>query len=204
MNWPLFASCLLGYLSGSIPTGVLVSRLAGVDDIMSRGSGNTGATNVFRVLGPKYGLIVLIIDILKGALPAYFVLTKFEMGKAGALAAGICAVIGHNWSAFLGFRGGKGVATTAGAAVVVFPKLLGVGFVVFVVVVALSRYVSLGSLLGVWAAFAVSLLPGFTAFDRWVVFGLAALVTYRHRANIQRLLKGQELKISFSRKGETG
>ena len=205
INWPVFLSmCLFGYMCGSIPTGVLASRLAGIDDIMSRGSGNTGATNVFRVLGLKQGLVVLFIDILKGALPAYLASQTFDMGKAGALAAGVCAIVGHNWSVFLRFKGGKGVATTAGAAIVVFPKLLGVGFIVFLITVAMSRYVSLGSLLGVWAAFAYSLFPEFTAFDRWAVFGLAAVVTYRHRANIQRLLLGTELKIDLGRKGETG
>jgi glycerol-3-phosphate acyltransferase PlsY len=205
VSWPLFlAMCLAGYLSGSIPSGVMISKLAGVDDIMSLGSGNTGATNVFRVLGPKYAFPVLAIDILKGALPACFALNSLDMGKAGALAVGVCAILGHNWSVFLRFRGGKGVATTAGAAIVVFPKLLGVAFIVFLVTVAVSRYVSLGSMLGVWAAFAYSLFPEFTTLDRWAVFGLAAVVTYRHRANIQRLLSGTELKIRFGQKGEAG
>ena len=116
VSWPLFlAMCLAGYLSGSIPSGVMISKLAGVDDIMSLGSGNTGATNVFRVLGPKYAFPVLAIDILKGALPACFALNSLDMGKAGALAGGVCAILGHNWSVFLRFRGGKGVATTAGS-----------------------------------------------------------------------------------------
>ncbi|NLC15537.1 MAG: glycerol-3-phosphate 1-O-acyltransferase PlsY [Firmicutes bacterium] len=196
--------CLVGYLAGSIPSGVLISKLAGVDDIMSLGSGNTGATNVFRVLGPKYALPVLAIDILKGALPTYFALDMLDMGKAEALAVGVCAILGHNWSVFLRFKGGKGVATTAGAAIVVFPKLLSVGLVVFIIAVAVSRYVSLGSLLGVWTAFGYSLLPGFTPFDRWAVFGLAAVVTYRHRANVQRLLAGKELRLRFGRRGDTG
>ncbi|HHY11565.1 MAG TPA: glycerol-3-phosphate 1-O-acyltransferase PlsY, partial [Firmicutes bacterium] len=179
-----------------------ISKLAGIDDIMSYGSGNTGATNVFRVLGLKHATTVLIIDILKGFLPAYFGLKYLGIGNLGPLVVGVCAIIGHNWSAFLRFKGGKGVATTAGVAMVAFPKILAVSVIVFLITVAISKYVSLGSLLGVWAGFACSLLPQFTMFDKWAVFGLAAVVTYRHRSNIQRLLSGTELRLG--QKGEKG
>lgn len=201
VDWGLlFFVCMAGYLAGSIPSGVIISKLAGIDNIMSYGSGNTGATNVFRVLGPKYAAIVLAMDILKGVLPAYLGLRYLNMGVAGAFIAGVFSIVGHNWSVFLGFRGGKGVAATAGVALIVFPKILAVSAAAFLVVVALSRYVSLGSLVGVWAGFAYSLLPEFTALDKLAVFGLAAVVTYRHRSNIQRLASGTELKLG--KKGE--
>ena len=201
VDWGLlFFVCMAGYLAGSIPSGVIISKLAGIDNIMSYGSGNTGATNVFRVLGPKYAAIVLVMDILKGALAAYLGLRYLDMGTVGAFIAGVFSIVGHNWSVFLGFKGGKGVATTAGVALIVFPKILAVSAAAFLVVVALSRYVSLGSLVGVWAGFAYSLLPEFTALDKLAVFGLAAVVTYRHRSNIQRLASGTELKLG--KKGE--
>lgn len=201
VDWGLLIFiCMAGYLAGSIPSGVIISKLAGIDNIMSYGSGNTGATNVFRVLGPKYAAIVLVMDILKGALAAYLGLRYLDMGTVGAFIAGVFSIVGHNWSVFLGFRGGKGVATTAGVALIVFPKILAVSAAAFLVVVALSRYVSLGSLVGVWAGFAYSLLPEFTALDKLAVFGLAAVVTYRHRSNIQRLASGTELKLG--KKGE--
>ncbi len=201
VDWGLLIFiCMAGYLAGSIPSGVIISKLAGIDNIMSYGSGNTGATNVFRVLGPKYAAIVLVMDILKGALAAYLGLRYLDMGTVGAFIAGVFSIVGHNWSVFLGFKGGKGVATTAGVALIVFPKILAVSAAAFLVVVALSRYVSLGSLVGVWAGFAYSLLPEFTALDKLAVFGLAAVVTYRHRSNIQRLASGTELKLG--KKGE--
>lgn len=201
VDWGLLIFiCMAGYLAGSIPSGVIISKLAGIDNIMSYGSGNTGATNVFRVLGPKYAAIVLVMDILKGALAAYLGLRYLDMGTVGAFIAGVFSIVGHNWSVFLGFRGGKGVATTAGVALIVFPKILAVSAAAFLVVVALSRYVSLGSLVGVWAGFAYSLLPEFTALDKLAVFGLAAVVTYRHRSNIERLASGTELKLG--KKGE--
>lgn len=201
VDWGLLIFiCMAGYLAGSIPSGVIISKLAGIDNIMSYGSGNTGATNVFRVLGPKYAAIVLVMDILKGALAAYLGLRYLDMGTVGAFISGVFSIVGHNWSVFLGFRGGKGVATTAGVALIVFPKILAVSAAAFLVVVALSRYVSLGSLVGVWAGFAYSLLPEFTALDKLAVFGLAAVVTYRHRSNIERLASGTELKLG--KKGE--
>ena len=201
VDWGLLIFiCMAGYLAGSIPSGVIISKIAGIDNIMSYGSGNNGATNVFRVLGPKYAAIVLVMDILKGALAAYLGLRYLDMGTVGAFIAGVFSIVGHNWSVFLGFKGGKGVATTAGVALIVFPKILAVSAAAFLVVVALSRYVCLGSLVFVWAAFAYSLLPEFTALDKLAVFGLAAVVTYRHRSNIERLASGTELKLG--KKGE--
>lgn len=201
ISWPLLIlMCSISYLSGSIPSGVLMSRLAGMGDITLYGSGNTGATNVLRVLGPKQAIVVLTADVLKGFAPVYFALKYSNLGNLGPFLIGVLAIVGHNWSVFLGFKGGKGVATTAGVALALFPKIIILSFVVFVICVSLSKYVSLGSLIAVWAGFLYSLSQEFTTVDRWAVFILAATVTLRHKSNIQRLVAGTELRLG--QKGE--
>lgn len=181
----------LGYLLGSIPFGFIFARWRKVD-ITHIGSGNTGATNVLRALGPKYAVPVLILDMGKGALAAYLGLRYLGMGNVGAVLAGAAAIAGHNWSLFLKFRGGKGVATTAGAAAIVFPWLLLAAVAVFIFTVIMTKYVSLGSILGVWAAFLLSLLPSQPLLNKITIFLLGCAITYTHRQNIQRLLKGTE------------
>jgi glycerol-3-phosphate acyltransferase PlsY len=193
--------CVSAYLVGAIPFGYLAAKLAGVD-ITEKGSGNIGATNVLRTLGLSYAIPVLLLDVAKGALAAYAGLRCLDLGTVGALIAGALAISGHNWSVFLGFRGGKGVATSAGVGLVMFPLLLMVAVLVFVLVVAATRYVSLGSLLGVWSAFAFSLIPGQDTTTRGVVLIIAILITYRHRSNIGRLISGTENKV-FAGKGRT-
>ncbi len=193
-NWGLLIQlCIFGYFLGSFPSGVIVSRHAGVDDIMSRGSGNIGATNVFRVLGAKYGAIVLVFDMLKGIIPAY--LGSRYFGTLGALVVGICAILGHNWSIFLKFKGGKGIAATAGVALVAFPKTVVICVAVFVVTIAVTKYVSLGSLLAVWVGFFYTLFTEAAISEKILVFCLAAIVTYKHKSNIGRLISGKELKL---------
>ncbi len=193
-NWELLLQlCIFGYFLGSFPSGVIVSRYAGVDDIMSRGSGNIGATNVFRVLGAKYGAIVLALDMLKGIIPAY--LGSRYFGTLGALVVGICVILGHNWSIFLKFKGGKGIATTAGVALVAFPKTVAISVVVFLVTIAVTKYVSLGSLLAVWVGFFYTLFTPAAVSEKILVFCLAAIVTYKHKSNITRLISGKELKL---------
>ncbi|MBP8621009.1 MAG: glycerol-3-phosphate 1-O-acyltransferase PlsY [Firmicutes bacterium] len=193
-NWELLLQlCIFGYFLGSFPSGVIVSRHAGVDDIMSRGSGNIGATNVFRVLGAKYGAIVLALDMLKGIIPAY--LGSRYFGTLGALVVGICVILGHNWSIFLKFKGGKGIATTAGVALVAFPKTVAISVVVFLVTIAVTKYVSLGSLLAVWVGFFYTLFTPAAVSEKILVFCLAAIVTYKHKSNITRLISGKELKL---------
>ena len=193
-NWGLLLQlCIFGYFLGSFPSGVIVSRCAGVDDIMSRGSGNIGATNVFRVLGAKYGAIVLALDMLKGIIPAY--LGSRYFGTLGALVVGMCVILGHNWSIFLKFKGGKGIATTAGVALVAFPKTVAISVVVFLVTIAVTKYVSLGSLLAVWVGFFYTLFTPAAVSEKILVFCLAAIVTYKHKSNITRLISGKELKL---------
>jgi len=170
-----------------------MARMKGID-ITRHGSGNTGATNVLRTLGPAYAIPVLLLDAGKGAFAAYLGM-RLGMGVAGALLAGACAIAGHNWSVFLRFRGGKGVATSAGVGLMVFPRLLLPALAVFVVVVAVSRYVSLGSLLAAWTAFLLSFSPSYTTLHRVTVFLLAAAITVQHRSNIARLIAGTERKL---------
>lgn len=188
------AIMLFSYLLGSMPFGFITARFRGVD-ITRQGSGSTGATNVLRTLGPAYAVPVLLLDVGKGALAAYLGLRYLELGTLGALIAGAAAISGHNWSVFLRFRGGKGVATSAGVGLVAFPMLLAVAVVVFLITVLVTRYVSLGSILGSWAALFLSLSPEYSLVHRIPVMILVGLITYQHRSNIKRLLSGTESKI---------
>jgi acyl phosphate:glycerol-3-phosphate acyltransferase len=195
---------LLSYVVGSIPTGYWIGRLKGID-IRTQGSGNIGATNVFRTLGKGIGVGCLGVDIFKGWFAAGVIAGWAWYPGSGLtwmdtqLLHGVAAILGHSYTCFLKFKGGKGVATSAGVLLAVIPKALLVAILVWVIVVALRRMVSLGSLLS------ANLLPPLVIlFYRthpdflkliWVCVALAILVTYRHRTNIQRLLKGEEHKI---------
>lgn len=209
---------LAGYAVGSVPFGVLIARSRGVD-LRKAGSGNVGATNVGRVLGRKWGYLCFLLDFAKGFLPALaagLVLRgqpDFYEGAAPAggyqaawLAAGCGAILGHVFSVWLRFRGGKGVATSLGAVVGVWPYLTLPGLAalgLWILVTLTSRYVSLGSIVA--AAAFVPLLAGFAAVLGWGTAGLwpfmafggamAGLILLRHRANIRRLLAGRENRI---------
>ena len=199
---------LIAYLLGSIPTGFLVAKARGVD-IRTVGSGNIGATNVFRFLGKPAGVFVLLADAAKGwlaVIPMARLVGGWFFPDAGPLSrewfgicAGIAAILGHNYTCWLYFKGGKGIATSAGVLVALVwgPLLIILG--VWIVVFALTRYVSLASIA---ASFA---LP----FAAWVVDGslniiivtavLGALAIYKHKANIQRLIKGTEHRMTFKK-----
>ncbi|MCK4660365.1 MAG: glycerol-3-phosphate 1-O-acyltransferase PlsY [Phycisphaerae bacterium] len=204
------------YLLGSIPFGLLVAKVCGVD-IRTVGSRNIGATNVSRTLGRPWGMLVFFLDVLKGLLPT--LIAGLALAEAGGesgisqawrnicvLAVGITAVLGHNYPVFLGFRGGKGVATTLGIALGVYPELTCAAlaaFGVWVVVTLISRYVSVGSMCAAVAFPLVLVLvfgrqEGFLA-NSWplVVCSslLAVMIIYRHRKNILRLREGTEQKI---------
>jgi glycerol-3-phosphate acyltransferase PlsY len=197
------ATALAAYLLGSIPTGYLVGRARGVD-IRSVGSGNIGATNVMRVLGKPIGILVLLADALKGGL-ATGLLPGLAMRWSGAVGgappewlqilAGVSAILGHNYTCWLRFKGGKGIATSAGVLVVLMPKAFAVCLGVWLLVFARSRIVSLASI-----AAAVALPIALVAFGRSLTLilvgaGLGALAIYRHRSNIQRLLAGTEPRV---------
>ncbi len=202
----LLITLFFAYLAGSLPTGFLVARAMRVD-ITQVGSGNIGATNVFRVLGKGPGALVLIVDLLKGALAVFVApmlaaaMTPTDSLALPALAA-LGAVLGHNYTCWLGFKGGKGVATSAGAMAALIPPAFGVTVITWLLVFFLSRYVSMASIA------AAVILPVATIFTvsgptRWplVAFtsALAALAVWRHRANIERLKAGTEHRINKSK-----
>lgn len=192
---------LFSYLLGSIPSGFLVARAKGVD-LRSVGSGNIGATNAMRVLGKPLGIFVLLADAAKGAVACAWVpalaarLTGVALvGDWPMIAAGVTAILGHNFTCWLRFKGGKGIATSAGVLLVLMPKALGVCFVVWALVFAFSRIVSLAS---ITAAFVLPFAVWLLGRERPVIgvgAALGALAIYRHRANIQRLLKGTEPRL---------
>ena len=211
MALALAVSLGLGYLSGSLPWGLWLGRWVRGVDVRTLGSRNLGATNVYRSLGPFLGLATLVLDVAKGALPVALVpglaLTQaFPGGREWCrVAVAIAAVSGHVWTCFAGFRGGKGVATTVGILLALAPVSFGVFAGVFVATVALTRYVSLGSVLGS-LAFAVSLgavaRGGFRSPTFAVGAVLALMVIVRHRDNLARLVRGTERR--FSLKGGQG
>jgi len=201
---------LIGYLLGSLPTGYLAGRLRGID-IRQSGSGNIGATNVFRVLGKPAGIIVLIIDGLKGyvacawvpALVADWFPTHAAEPDALRITAGLAAILGHNYTCWLRFRGGKGIATSAGVLAGLVPGALIIIMCIWIIVFALTRYVSLAS---ICASFA---LPFATWLTRQnlpltiVTAAMAALAIYKHRSNIQRLMQGTEHRFGKPREARS-
>ncbi len=189
----ILLTTVLPFLFGSIPFGYVIGKLKGVD-VRQHGSGNIGATNVSRVLGKKYGALVLLLDALKGAFP---VLTVKLAGlpEEYQVLSGLFAVLGHCFSPFLKFRGGKGVATGLGAFIVISPKITLLAFFIFLVVFFLTRYVSLSS---ITAALTYPLLYRFLEKPSELSFILVSLtalvIVVKHHSNIKRLLKGEEKK----------
>jgi acyl phosphate:glycerol-3-phosphate acyltransferase len=194
--WPFAVAFVVGYLLGSIPFGLLLARLFGAGDVRAIGSGNIGATNVLRTGRKGLALATLLLDFLKGFLPAW--LGFRYLGPDIAVLAAGGAVIGHCFPAWLKFRGGKGVATAAGVAFGLTPLVALTALAVFIVVVALSRYVSLGSIIGIIAAAPTAYLMGYVQFAELYLF-LAVLITLRHAGNIRRLLRGNESKLTFGK-----
>jgi len=190
------------YLLGAIPTSFLVGKLRGID-LRQHGSGNLGATNTFRVLGWKAALPVFIFDIFKGWLPAFlFPVIDGTPSPLWALAYGAAAIVGHVFSIYVGFKGGKGVATSAGVLIALAPLAMLAGLVVWTALVFGTGYVSLGSIVAaIIVPFAVFLSRG-TGAVLWLSIGLAVFVIFAHRANIRRLLRGEESR--FRRKVKAG
>lgn len=182
------------YLFASIPFGLLVSKYFYGTDIRSKGSGNIGATNVLRTLGAFPAILVLILDMGKG-ITAVFLARYFLGTDFSAVIAGLVAIIGHSCSCFLGFKGGKGVATGLGVILMLSPLVTCLTVMVFALIVGITRYVSLGSVLG--ALLLPLLMIVFHQPKPYLYFAClaAAFVIYRHRGNIQRLLQGTESKI---------
>ncbi|HMP74447.1 MAG TPA: glycerol-3-phosphate 1-O-acyltransferase PlsY [Kiritimatiellia bacterium] len=194
----LWIGVLLGYLLGSVPFGLLIARAKGID-IRAHGSGNIGATNVLRVLGKPLGITTFILDALKGFLPAFaFPLVFGNNPELVGIASGIAAILGHNFPVFLRFKGGKGVATSAGMLIGIAPAAAGIGLALWLVIFLAFRYVSLASILAALAIAGIAWLWYPPGLIPPVLSLLASLVIIRHRANIQRLLNGTENR--FERK----
>jgi glycerol-3-phosphate acyltransferase PlsY len=212
---PILAYCIIAvaaYLLGSLPTGFLVARARGVD-IRTVGSKNMGATNVFRVLGKGPGTFVLLVDLLKGLgavlLARYFVrhvmvLSDCDcvwLNQAGAtIVAGLGAILGHNYTCWLGFKGGKGIATSGGVIAALVPWAFLVALVTWILLFVTTRFVSVASIA---AAATLPFATWFTTHDLMltaVTGAMGALAIYKHKANIQRLLNGTENRFQFKKK----
>jgi glycerol-3-phosphate acyltransferase PlsY len=192
---------LVSYLIGSILTGDIVSGLKRIN-IRAQGSGNVGATNVFRSMGAFYGALVLIGDALKGILAVVLAnLAGKVNGFDLAVLAGVCAIAGHNWSVFAKFKGGKGIATSLGVVIALTPMSLLVILPLWICLFLITRYVSLASILAA-IAYPVSALFFYPDDPYKQIFAaiIGILAVYRHKPNIVRLVKGEEHKISFSKR----
>ncbi len=213
----LIVVVILSYLVGSIPNSIIVTRLVKGVDIRDVGSGNAGGSNVIRFLGWKFGLLVILLDALKGAFAVIIIsrlyfgsfpfpnATPFDEFTLIQIMAGVAAVIGHIWTVFAGFRGGKGIATGLGVLVTIVTTDMLLALGIFVIVVSLSKYISLGS---ISAAVSIPLIlvvrenmfgvdiQGYATVLPFSIL-LALLVIYTHRANLGRIFKGSESRISL-------
>jgi len=193
---------IVSFLVGSIPFGLIIAKAKGVD-IRQHGSGNIGATNVGRVVGKAYGILVFALDFLKGLLPV-IIARPIVADEANApillVATALAAILGHNYPPWLGFRGGKGISTSAGALIALFPIALLIGLLVWILLFKCTRYVSVASMAGavvIPAALAVEM----STRDNWqwayLAFGIliALLAIWRHRSNIINLIHGREHRI---------
>jgi glycerol-3-phosphate acyltransferase PlsY len=209
---------LLSYVIGSIPTSIIATKMANAGDIRKFGSGNAGGTNVLRMLGWKIGLAVILFDLFKGVVATYYVpqifwdpnplpfnnYTPFQDFTVVQIICGVAAILGHIWTLFAGFKGGKGVATGAGMVLGLAPVEFVVAILVFTIVFMSWRYVSLGSIL---AAMAIPVtmfirenffhvdIPGYNTLVYFAI-AVSLLITYTHRENIKRLLAGTESKLT--------
>lgn len=183
-----------GYLLGAVPFGLVVGKVAGID-IRTEGSGNIGATNVSRVLGKKLGLITLVCDCLKGLLPMVIAAAILPEGQERELTValtGLCAVVGHMFPVYLKFRGGKGVATSLGVFLFLSPPAIAISLAVFVASVAVSGFVSVGSLLTSALMPLWLYLLGASTTSIVVAAAVALLIWLKHHENIDRLRHGRE------------
>ena len=196
----LLLTLVVGYLLGSISTGVILSRAFGHKDIRSQGSGNSGTTNMLRVMGKKFALLTFAGDLLKGIIAV--LIGKALLGtQAGEIVGAFGAILGHNFPLYFGFKGGKGIATSFGCLLIVFPLQTLCAFGVFLLLVATTRYVSAGSL---GAAVTLPYFIMFTTPCDPVIWGsviaICLLAIWRHYPNIKRLMNHTESKLSFGKK----
>lgn len=196
----LLFAMFMAYLIGSIPTGHLFAKFKNVD-LRRVGSGNVGATNVLRTVGKVAAFFTLLFDILKGYIAVTFLADmtySFRMGvdyPEYLAILGLCVIIGHNWPIFLDFKGGKGVATSAGVLLRLCPKLVLLGLCIWILVFIFTKIVSLASLITAISLPVVSYFCGYEGSLKILIFILAVLLVIRHKANIQRLIKKEEHKV---------
>ncbi|MCB5265018.1 MAG: glycerol-3-phosphate 1-O-acyltransferase PlsY [Candidatus Cloacimonetes bacterium] len=205
---PKYWMPVVAYLLGSIPVGWIVARLFYKKDIRTEGSGNIGATNALRIFGTTVGVTVLVLDMLKGVIAVLLAGHFFTASHPLVPICGLLAILGHVFPIWLKFKGGKGVATAGGVFLALAPLSLLFALISFVLVVARTRYVSLGSIVGA-CVFGLSIVI-FQILGQeinWALLALAVIVVLmiiiKHRQNIQRLWQGQENKISFKKKGQS-
>jgi glycerol-3-phosphate acyltransferase PlsY len=187
----------LAYLCGSIPTGVVIANHLGID-VRKVGSGNIGATNVARSVGKKAGLLTLLGDALKGLLPV-LVVRLLDLGETPLACTAVAALLGHLFSPFLGFSGGKGVATGLGVFLGLSPQAILLALGLFALTFAVSRIVSLASLVAAGATPLLLFLLSYPNGHLWAGIIIASLIIIRHHENIARLLKGQEQKFTLNK-----
>lgn len=186
---------LASYLMGSIPTSAIIAKSKGVTDLTKEGSGNLGATNVSRVMGKKFGLITLVIDAAKGFIPVFLAIKLFPTSLILLSLIIIAPIIGHCYSIFIKFRGGKGVATALGVFVALSPEAVLIAFLIFLIILFFARYVSLASIV---SAFLMPFLIFYTLKNIYLFAAsafISILIIYKHSPNIKRLLSGTEHKI---------
>jgi len=211
---------LLSYLVGSIPNAIIISKLSKGIDIRQHGSGNAGGSNVFRVLGWKLGILTILLDALKGTIAVVFIarlhdgnipfnnITPFDDFTLIQIFAGLIAVIGHIWTIFAGFKGGKGIATALGFMISIVTIDILFAFLIFVLIVSVSKYISLGSIAAAFSLPVIMIIRenifhvDITGYHTILPFSilLALLVLYTHRNNVNRLFHGTENRISFFKK----
>lgn len=199
---------VLAYLLGSIPMGWILAKLMFKTDIRAKGSGNIGATNALRQFGTKVGVLVLILDMIKGIVAVLLAKSLLGLDNVMVPICGLIAILGHIYPVWLGFKGGKGVATAAGVGLALAPLSIPLALAVFILVVYKTRYVSLGSIIAaiVWGLSLIYFAYQ-SAMANWgimaaVVVVVVAVIIGKHKQNIQRLRNGTENKISFTKKGQ--
>ena len=196
--WLLLAA---SYLLGAVPASYVAGKWARGIDLRQHGSGNLGATNTFRVLGPKVAAPVMVFDVLKGFVPAFF-FARWDSSAdwRWALAYGLAAIVGHIFSIYVNFKGGKGVATGGGVFLGLAPLSVGVAFLVWIVVLRAGRMVSLASILAAVTLVAALWIVGYPMEVQLLGTAVAAFIVFAHRANIGRLMRGEEPRFGSGKK----
>ena len=202
----LILCAVIGYAFGNIPCGVLLAKFMGGPDIRKTGSGNSGTTNMLRTMGWSAALLTFAGDVLKGLLPA--LIGKLIGGETGMLIAGFCAVLGHNFPAVMGFKGGKGIATSLGITFIICPWCAPCLVVIVITTVAITRLMSLGSIIASlsYPFLTYFLRPAGANGKAYLIFAipLMLLALFQHRANFSRLIHHSENKLDFSRINKLG